>query len=340
MDTVIVKHKHLKQRDEVIDIVKGVGIIAVIVGHLTEFGRQFIFSFHMPLFFLIAGFLFKQKPLKKCCAEDFRRLIMPYIITALFIAIIMCIVSLAKSEFNSYWIIAAIYGSGSPDHTSPIFGNMPSIGAIWFLLAMFWCRLTFQFLNSIISRLVTLGLTCLTISILAIWVDSRVINLPFAILPGLAAVIFYFSGYALKVLGGVKVIKLKYVVFLILIWMLSTFIPTKPLGLVTCSYPIYPLTVLGGICGTLSIYTILSLLHKNLNSKLIWTPLIWLGEVSLVILCLHLIDLDIPVRRFLGINTAIGAIVFDMTFCIFGTIVLSQFKLSRKLFKINKVNIL
>ncbi len=196
-----IKDTH-KQRDEVIDIAKGIGIIAVIIGHLTEFGRQFIFSFHMPLFFLIAGFLFKPKPLKRCCLEDFKRLIIPYIITALFIAIIMSIASLTKKEFNHYWIIAAIYGSGSQSHTSPIFGDMPSIGAIWFLLAMFWCRLSFQLLNNIFKNLVTLGLICLTISILAIFIDSKIINLPFAILPGLAALIFYFSGYALKLLGG------------------------------------------------------------------------------------------------------------------------------------------
>ncbi len=330
--------KQSMQRDEVIDIIKGVGILAVIIGHLTDFGRQFIFSFHMPLFFLIAGFLYKPKPLKKSSMDDFMRLIIPYIITALFIAIIMSIASFVKKEFNSYWIIAAIYGSGSQSHTSPFFGDMPSIGAIWFLWAMFWCRLSFQLLNVVISRLIILGLTCLTISVLAIYIDTEIINLPFAILPGLAALIFYFSGYALKMLGGVKVIKPLYALPLIFIWMLSTFIPTKPLGLVTCSYPIYPLTVLGGICGTLTLFMILDLLHKHLNNRLMWFPLIWMGQMSLVILCLHLIDLDIPIRRYLGINSAIGAIAFDLTFCILGTIVLSQFKLSRSLFKINKAN--
>lgn len=136
---------HAKQRDEVIDIVKGIGIIAVIVGHLTDVGRQFIFSFHMPLFFFIAGLLYKPKSLRRSCKDDFKRLIIPYLITAVFIAIIMCSFSLLKNEFDSYYIIAAIYGSGSQSHSSPIFGDMPSIGAIWFLLAMFWCRLFFYY---------------------------------------------------------------------------------------------------------------------------------------------------------------------------------------------------
>lgn len=337
--TTTIGMKHQKQRDEVIDIVKGIGILAVIVGHMTEFGRQFIFSFHMPLFFLIGGFLYKPRSLKKCCSEDFKRLIIPYIITAGFIAILMCILSLVKNMSPSYWIIAALYGSGSQSHTSQFFGDVPSIGAIWFLWAMFWCRLSFQILNVFINRVVTLGLACLVISILAVWIDEKIINLPFAILPGLAAIIFYFSGYAIKKLGGIKTLKPQYAILLISIWMLSTFIPDEPLGLVTCRYPIYPINVFGGICGTLSIYVILSIIYKYVNFRLIWAPLIWLGEVSLVILCFHIIDLDVPIRRFLGINSAIGAIVFDLTFCIFGTIFLSQFSLSRSLLKINKINI-
>ncbi len=66
----------------------------------------------------------------------------------------------------------------------------------------------------------------------------------------------------------------------------------------------------------------------------------WIGECSLVILCLHLIDLDIPFRKVLGIQSAIPAIIFDITFCVIGTMILSQFAFARDIFKIPKVNIL
>ena len=43
-----------------LDAVKGVGIICVILGHMTipETLRQFVFSFHMPLFFFVSGYLY------------------------------------------------------------------------------------------------------------------------------------------------------------------------------------------------------------------------------------------------------------------------------------------
>ena len=51
-----------KRIDEV-DILKGIGIILMITGHI-EFGSvydKWIHSFHMPMFFIISGFLFHVK---------------------------------------------------------------------------------------------------------------------------------------------------------------------------------------------------------------------------------------------------------------------------------------
>lgn len=48
-----------------VDILKGVGILLVVFGHMTPkatFVNDFIFLFHMPLFFFISGFLFKSNP--------------------------------------------------------------------------------------------------------------------------------------------------------------------------------------------------------------------------------------------------------------------------------------
>lgn len=45
-----------------IDTLKALGIIAVVVGHVVPGTlAKIIFSFHMPLFFFISGFLFKEK---------------------------------------------------------------------------------------------------------------------------------------------------------------------------------------------------------------------------------------------------------------------------------------
>ena len=51
------------KRIEIFDIAKGIAIILVVIAHLgiPEFWRKFIFLFHMPFFFFIAGYFFKEK---------------------------------------------------------------------------------------------------------------------------------------------------------------------------------------------------------------------------------------------------------------------------------------
>jgi fucose 4-O-acetylase-like acetyltransferase len=56
----------MKQRIEYIDVAKGIGIILVAAGifiysangGIRDFAVSWIYSFHMPLFFFISGFLF------------------------------------------------------------------------------------------------------------------------------------------------------------------------------------------------------------------------------------------------------------------------------------------
>lgn len=43
-------------RNSTFDMMKGLAIILMIVGHRVAFGYRIIYSFHMPLFFIIAGF--------------------------------------------------------------------------------------------------------------------------------------------------------------------------------------------------------------------------------------------------------------------------------------------
>ena len=50
----------IQERKKYIDILKGIGIFYVILGHVTHtsFLFRYIYSFHMPLFFFISGMLF------------------------------------------------------------------------------------------------------------------------------------------------------------------------------------------------------------------------------------------------------------------------------------------
>lgn len=63
-----IKVTNRQTRIEWIDIVKGIGLLCVILGHLSapnQIARILVYSFHMPLFFFISGYLYKSKDLKK-----------------------------------------------------------------------------------------------------------------------------------------------------------------------------------------------------------------------------------------------------------------------------------
>lgn len=44
-----------------IDVLKGIGMYLVILGHTHFASRGVIYAFHMPLFFLISGMFFSYK---------------------------------------------------------------------------------------------------------------------------------------------------------------------------------------------------------------------------------------------------------------------------------------
>lgn len=50
----------MSNRNYTIDAMKGVGIFLVVLGHLMSPRSPLIYSFHMPLFFLLGGFLFRS----------------------------------------------------------------------------------------------------------------------------------------------------------------------------------------------------------------------------------------------------------------------------------------
>lgn len=72
----------IKKRIDWLDIAKGIAIICTIIGHSVEKNKigVFIFSFHMPLFFILSGYTLKKiqfSELPKATLKDFLRLILP-----------------------------------------------------------------------------------------------------------------------------------------------------------------------------------------------------------------------------------------------------------------------
>ncbi len=71
-----------------LDVLKGIGILLVIIGHISGNGilNKWIYSFHMPLFFFISGviyYLSNKVDVKSFITKKFHGLIVPYLIFAI-----------------------------------------------------------------------------------------------------------------------------------------------------------------------------------------------------------------------------------------------------------------
>lgn len=72
------------QRNTVMSICKGIAIILMVVGHAEapELVTNFIYTFHMPLFFIAAGYFFSKKALDdpwSFCLRRFKGLYVPFV---------------------------------------------------------------------------------------------------------------------------------------------------------------------------------------------------------------------------------------------------------------------
>lgn len=135
-----------------IDNAKGIAMLCVIVGHVSgglekPWSFQFVYGFHLVIFFLLSGYTFKKTNLNKNYVNNkFSRLMVPYFYTCMAIIIMDILNSYVFSNNGSLVAITNIvsrdllrsfFASGA--YIS--FGTIDigtRIGAIWFFPAMFF----------------------------------------------------------------------------------------------------------------------------------------------------------------------------------------------------------
>lgn len=118
----------MEKRIEYIDYAKGLAIVFVVFGHIF-FGNNkisiWIYSFHIPLFFIISGYLlnYNVKPLKDSIIKKIKALLIPYIS----FSILNIICNYILSNFDMKSIKINIIDTIS----------LGGIATLWFLVALF-----------------------------------------------------------------------------------------------------------------------------------------------------------------------------------------------------------
>lgn len=134
------------KREEWVDTLKGIGILLVIVGHTNSPFFKLIYGFHMPLFFMISGFLYNEESAKKIgvinsIKKDAKRYLYPYFILSGLNLIISFLFELLKkgvsvSLFNmtGKWLFGIFWSYGNVAY-------LPNCTPLWFFVGLFVARI-------------------------------------------------------------------------------------------------------------------------------------------------------------------------------------------------------
>lgn len=281
--------KTKKNRIDYFDIAKGMGMILVIIGHMPLKNRyliNFIYSFHMPLFFIISGYFFKYRENKECIKNIFKKLILPYFITCILIILYKIIILIKDGNYAEIlntlkiWGLASLYGSGSGQHFGIRF-----IGAIWFLLALSLA----SYIMNVIYKQKYRYLWVVLIAYVG-YKTSRYIWLPLSMQVGMVALLFIYLGVLAKEKNilNKRIPNIVYI-FSIFITVFCVFYCGE-MSMASNYYKNGLMDIIGGVSGTFLFIKIATLIDKY--TKIIKKCFIFIGKNSLLCMCIHLFSLD------------------------------------------------
>lgn len=272
------------------DALKGLGITVMVLGHMaiTETLSGWINSFHMPMFFMISGFLYekhKETNFWKFVRKKLETLIFPYICFSLISILFSCMKKLISPDSTSVAEVILQFLKGNV-----VESNLP----LWYLTTLFFVTITFFLIAKWGEAIqVILILSGITIIVLAF-------QLPFRLERGIKGLIFYGTGWLMRctykwlkkehghycfpdLLGGVTVM-VGLSIWLIIIQMLNINGIALNIGNMETfnTLLLFPISLLG------------TAVFVGFARRLQYSELIrYLGAHSIVILCTHILVKDV-----------------------------------------------
>lgn len=320
-----------------VNIARFFAIFLVIVGHVTknEFLFNSIFCFHMPLFFILSGFLFvPDGNLKQVAVKKFKSLIVPYLF---FYALTLAYFWIVESRFreslvDSEWmrllpfVLGCNYGA-----------SMSHNIVLWFLPALFCVELLADVLYTRVKNegirvgiVLAIGAAGFVMSEVGIW------ELPWGISQAMVMLPFFVLGiYFQSLLQALQLSKLKS-------WMLfvvSAAVFVCLLGVVGKNsvqsglFPSIPLFLLSSVIGSLMVISLAMICGRVPVFEALGA-----GSVTLVVMCIHeplYRPLVIMASRLTGIDARsdvmLTLVVLAVTFvlCYLASIVYNKYIASR-----------
>ena len=281
------------KRIDDIDILKAIGIILMILGHIG-FGEIFDVwkaSFHMPIFFLASGFLYKKSSFKFAdfFKKKFKALIVPYI----------------SFGFLHYliWFFINISNADKVDMKKPLinlftFNNrdLPISGALWFLTALFFLEIVYYVLDNLDDKIKYFII--FSLSLFGCFITSF-LRLPLSLDISFMALGLFECGRQFKsqFYDFGKAYSIIYTIIFTVIGSILSFVN----GLIIVREGIYNNVLIYYLVALMMTYSMFNISHMlgKISKNWIYNELLFIGKNSIVYLCINQIVL-LPMNSFIS----------------------------------------
>ena len=298
-----------KSRIDYFDIAKGIAIISVIIGHLGIHSvNRVVFTYHLPVFLFISGYFVNRKlPLKEYSVKRIKSLMIPYAVTCGIIIVFGGIRGILKGnglQEGAKWLFASLYGAGYTIKT-PFY--VRHIGAIWYLPAscvgIILLRLSLQMKERVRPFMILFFFA-------AGYLSSRLLFwFPMSVQSGFCSTFFLYAGWLYrkheaKIHDMDTETKIGAGIIAAIAWIMFM-IQFEGFSLARNNYGRGIVDLAGAVAASILVIQISRCIEHKTN--IIRKILLSAGRSSLLILCLHIIELDLfpwkeVIRRFVNIS--------------------------------------
>ena len=273
----------MNNRIDELDVLKGIGILLMILDHSFGWGQDnyihsLIQSFHMPLFFIVSGYLWKKKDNTiSYIQHKTRTLLFPHFNFAIIYS--LCFIGLIiignLTEADAVKSILALFAFSTRVDLTKF------ASPIWFLQALFIVEIVFEILKERTGKYLDLIIVLIG-SIGIVYSEVFSFMLPFALEPAFTGLIFFWMGVKLK-----RKIHLNNLFFLFLpVWIILVSI-NGCVDMRSARYYNPVLYIINGVLGTLIVWNISRIICCRLGT--ITKFIKHFSVYSITYLCIHYI---------------------------------------------------
>ena len=293
------EYDNLKNRSRNIDVIKGVCVFFIVLGHVNSIGnvelQKIIFSFHVPIFAVISGFLARDYKegsnkikFRAFFLKKLKALLIPYYIyVCLYSVYSLYSVYLGNIDWNHFRMMSIDRLIGT---------DAANIGPVWFLMALF----SVQIIDWFIQKYARGQYVYVLVGIVALIWSMYFENIKAPLLLKNAGILLPYFGFGRMLKKGNFFDRKNYIVISLigLVIMLFTSHFNSIVYFYTCDFGVPVIFLMETFSGCVGILgTLFYIVDKTSNFK--WKMMSYAGKESLDIMAIHLY-IHMPISIILG----------------------------------------